>query len=206
MPGELHGCTSPNRIGSAAQIWGEGVGRVETLASSSSAWWQLWLQLTPFAVVPVCSPQFEGAGQCGYGTAANRPERDHDGLAVWSGRTPVHSSRCSIRPARHSRPPPLRRAAMAVEATQDPVIRADRKQLRIRNRTGGAGSRSLDSCRSAHAAAHGRRVLGGSAEPQCDGVVVDNGMSAHVTERVVDGLWRGLRPPFLLAGLRGDRH
>jgi hypothetical protein len=160
--------------------------------------------LVEFAFVRPRSSMCELAGQMAYGTTADYSERDHDGLAVWSGRTPVHSSRCSIRPARHARPPPLRRAAMAVEATQDPVIRADRKQLRIRNRTGGADSRSLDSYRSAHAAAHGRRVLGDSAEPQCDGVVVDNGMSAHVTERVVDGLWRGLRPPFLLAGLRGD--
>lgn len=43
---------------------------------------QLWLQLTPFAVVRGCLPQFERTGQCRYGTAANWHERDHAGLAV----------------------------------------------------------------------------------------------------------------------------
>src|SRR4051795_4346105 len=62
------------------------------------------------------------------------------------------------------------------------------------------------SCGAADATSDGRRGHGGSAEPQCDGVVVDEGVRAHVADRVVDELWRGLRSPFLLAGMRGGRH
>ncbi len=55
-------------------------------------WLHLWLQLTPFAVVPGCSPQFKRAAQHNYGTLANRHERHHDGLAVWGSGVRVPSA------------------------------------------------------------------------------------------------------------------
>ena len=48
-----------------------------------SGWLQLWLHLTAFVVVCRDSPSFISAVRKAYGTAANRHERDHDGLAVW---------------------------------------------------------------------------------------------------------------------------
>src|SRR3954454_19913341 len=37
------------------------------------------------------------AGQAAYGTAVNRAERDHDGLAMWSPSCPLETlSRCSL--------------------------------------------------------------------------------------------------------------
>src|SRR4051812_20950720 len=44
---------------------------------------QLRLQLGPSAVVRPRSRSYIGARQAAYGTAVNRQERDHDGLAVW---------------------------------------------------------------------------------------------------------------------------
>jgi hypothetical protein len=44
--------------------------------------YEFWLQLTPFAAVRDCSYLFKRAGHVLYGTTVNRPERDHDGLAV----------------------------------------------------------------------------------------------------------------------------
>ena len=58
------------------------------------AWLQLWLQLAAFASVRPGSPMCEPARQPAYGTATNRPERDHDGLAVWGvrGSSPLSST------------------------------------------------------------------------------------------------------------------
>src|SRR3954469_11886472 len=56
------------------------------------AWLQFWLQLSAFAVVRKCLPSFKRAGRAAYGTVANRPERDHDGLAVWGSGVRVPSA------------------------------------------------------------------------------------------------------------------
>jgi len=42
-----------------------------------------WLQLAAFVPVRGCPLLSEPARQRAYGTATNRRERDHDGLAVW---------------------------------------------------------------------------------------------------------------------------
>jgi hypothetical protein len=52
-------------------------------AESRPAWLQFWLQLTPSQAVRGSARPFMPAGEAAYGTAVNRHERDHDGLAVW---------------------------------------------------------------------------------------------------------------------------
>jgi hypothetical protein len=57
-----------------------------------AAWLQLWLQLASFAPVHRRPPSRESARQPAYRTAANRHERDHDGLAVWGSGVRVPSA------------------------------------------------------------------------------------------------------------------
>jgi hypothetical protein len=54
--------------------------------TATPTWLQFWLQLTLFAVARRRPPQSVVQGQLAYGTAADRPERDHDGLAVCGSR------------------------------------------------------------------------------------------------------------------------
>ena len=66
-----------------------------------SARLQFWLQSAAFGVVRRRSRPFLSAGQAAYGTAANRHERDHDGLAVWGSGVRVPSAP-PLRPGRSS--------------------------------------------------------------------------------------------------------
>jgi hypothetical protein len=69
-------------------------GRRQRLTQSSrlQPWLQFWLQLAAFATVRRQSPLCKAARQPAYGTAVNRAERDHDGLAVWEAGVRVPSA------------------------------------------------------------------------------------------------------------------
>src|SRR3954454_17462997 len=55
-------------------------------------WLQFWLQLAAFTVIPIRTRPYFSAGRTAYGTIVNRPERDHDGLAVWGSGVRVPSA------------------------------------------------------------------------------------------------------------------
>jgi hypothetical protein len=69
----------------------DGQGRVEK-GAGRLLWLQSWLQLVAFLLVRRRARPYLFAGHAAYGTAANRLERDHDGLAV---RGPIGSRVCS---------------------------------------------------------------------------------------------------------------
>ncbi|HEX2064092.1 MAG TPA: hypothetical protein VHE80_06690, partial [Acidimicrobiales bacterium] len=55
-------------------------------------WLQFWLQLAAFTVIRDRVRPYLPAAHPAYGTAANRHERDHDGLAVWEAGVRVPSA------------------------------------------------------------------------------------------------------------------
>jgi hypothetical protein len=86
-------------------------------------WLQLWLQLAAFAPVLRCPSSYEPARQSAYGTAMNRHERDHDGLAVWvlnSGAS-GSSTKCEWTCPLRSRPSRRCSAARVAVCVQIPV-------------------------------------------------------------------------------------
>src|SRR4051794_12258271 len=84
------------RVGSPSRTWPLAAPRpawqLMRVPKDPRFWLQLRLQLRPSAVVRPRSRSYIGARQAAYGTAANRQERDHDGLAVWGSGVRVPSA------------------------------------------------------------------------------------------------------------------
>ncbi len=69
----------------------DGQGPVEK-GAGRLRWLQFWLQLVGFMVIRGRARPYLSAGHRAYGTATNRRERDHDGLAVWGAGVRVPSA------------------------------------------------------------------------------------------------------------------